>query len=105
MHVMQAYLVCPDAGFLMMIKLQKLKAESDPQLLTFPLLTITAQKAYQTHVQKGTYSAPSIHKTRILALAAKIGGSSLHERTLCDDPKCGFNQQAYQYQQPPLTTS
>jgi hypothetical protein len=48
MHVMQAYLPCPNADFLLSIKLQKIKAESDVKLLTLPILMITAQKAYQT---------------------------------------------------------
>jgi hypothetical protein len=43
MHVMRAYLICPDPDFLLAIKLQKLKAEGDPKLLTLPILMITAQ--------------------------------------------------------------
>jgi hypothetical protein len=73
MHVMRAYLICPDTDFLLIIKLQKIKAESDTTLLTLPILMIAAQKAYQTLLQEGTYNAPPTHETRLIALAAKYG--------------------------------
>ena len=73
MHVMRAYLICPDADFLLAIKLQKIKAESDPKLLTLPTLMIVAQKTYQTLLQEGTYNAPQTHESRLVALAAKYG--------------------------------
>jgi hypothetical protein len=60
MHVMRAYLICPDSDFLLAIKLQKIKAEADPKLLTLPTLMIVAQKTYQTLLQEGTYNAPPI---------------------------------------------
>ena len=44
MHVMKAYLICPDQDFLA-IKLQKIKAEAEPNLLTLPTLMISAQKS------------------------------------------------------------
>ena len=54
MHVMKAYLICPDQDFLLAIKLQKIKAEADPKMLTLPILMIAAQKSYQTLIQVGT---------------------------------------------------
>ena len=45
MHVMKAYLICPDQDFLLAIKLQKIKAEAEPKLLTLPTLMISAQKS------------------------------------------------------------
>ncbi|KAI2497267.1 hypothetical protein MHU86_17231 [Fragilaria crotonensis] len=71
MHVMKAYLICPDQDFLLAIKLQKIKAEADPKLLTLPILMISAQKSYQMLVQEGTYNAPQTHESKLVALAAK----------------------------------
>ncbi|KAI2513029.1 hypothetical protein MHU86_1320 [Fragilaria crotonensis] len=76
MHVMRAYLICPDPDlFLLAIKLQKLKAETDPKLLTLPIIMITAQKEHQTLIQEGTYNSPQSHESRLIALAAKFGGA------------------------------
>ena len=68
---MKAYLICPDQDFLLAIKLQKIKAEADPKLLTLPILMISAQKSYQMLVQEGTYNAPQTHESKLVALAAK----------------------------------
>jgi hypothetical protein len=59
MHVMQASIICLDTDFLLVIKLQKIKAESDPTLLILPIRMIAAQKADQTLLQKGL-SPPSM---------------------------------------------
>ena len=71
MHVMKAYLICPDPDFLLAIKLQKIKAEANPKLLTLPILMISAQKSYQMLVQEGTYNTPQTHESKLVALAAK----------------------------------
>ena len=80
MHVMKSYLMCPDQDFLLAIKLQKIKAEADPKLLTLPTLMISAQKSYQMLVQEGTYNAPHTHESKLIALAAKYGGGPTQKK-------------------------